>query len=513
MQRLIAAVVASLLLAPLGARAADLVVWWDKGFYPAEDEAIREIMAAFEQKTGKQVELVQPVFNELPGNIVAALEAGQPPDFAFGVLLRDYIGQWALDNRLVDLSDAIGGFSDLFDPDVLSWGLWLNPSTGQKTLYGLPIGRTTYYLHVWKSLLKRAGFTLGDIPKEWEAFWSFWCDQVQPALRRALRRDDVWGVGLSMAPAGPDSQNGFFQFVAANQAEYIPPDGRLGIDDPEVRRKLVQVIDSYTAIYRKGCTPPEAVNWSSGDRNNKAFLAQTVVMTANETLSIPNALRRERPDDYFKNVATIEWPLGPHGEPFPIVGSVVPAMVFKGGSNVPMAKALVRFLVGEGWLAHYLDFSAERFLPAMPKLLDAPFWLDPGDPHRMAGVMQIASRPTYNYAQTSGNWRLDRVWQKHVWANAIHRVAAEGISPSRRSTRRSPGSSRYSRSDAHAATDRSRRRLPAPGAARGPGRRSRGVVGKDLLSPGERGGPRDRGRVQGAYRQAGRTRPARRERD
>ena len=43
-------------------------------------------------------------------------------------------------------------------------------------------------------------------------------------------------------------------------------------------------------------------------------------MTPNATLSIPNALKRERPDDYYKNTATIEWPLGPHGEPFPIVG-------------------------------------------------------------------------------------------------------------------------------------------------------------------------------------------------
>jgi hypothetical protein len=36
------------------------VVWWEKGFYAQEDEAVREIVAAFEQKTGKQVELVQP---------------------------------------------------------------------------------------------------------------------------------------------------------------------------------------------------------------------------------------------------------------------------------------------------------------------------------------------------------------------------------------------------------------------------------------------------------------------
>ena len=49
---------AALVMAPLGARAADLVVWWDKGYYAQEDEALREIIAAFEQDSGKQVELV-----------------------------------------------------------------------------------------------------------------------------------------------------------------------------------------------------------------------------------------------------------------------------------------------------------------------------------------------------------------------------------------------------------------------------------------------------------------------
>ena len=27
----------------------------------------------------------------------------------------------------------------------------------------------------------------------------------------------------------------------------------------------------------------------------------------------------------------------------------------------------MRFLVGEGWLAHYLDFAGERMLPPMPE--------------------------------------------------------------------------------------------------------------------------------------------------
>ena len=424
-----AVLAAMLAMAPLGAQGADLVVWWDEPYYAEESEALKDIIAAFEQGSGKQVDLVFHPGDELPKAIDAALEAGDPPDLAFGFWLDYHIGPWASDDRLVELSDAIGHFADMFDPDVFGWTVWRNASTEQKALYGLPMGRTTYHLHVWKSLLEQAGFTLEDIPKEWDAFWSFWCDEVQPAVRKALGRDDIWGVGLSMGP-GVDTQNGFFQFLAANEGQYVTRDGRLVIDDPEIRRKLIATIDSYTALYREGCTPPDAVNWATGDRNNKAFLAQTVVLTENELLSVVNALKPDRPDDYYQNSATIEWPLGPTGEPFPIEGSVSVAVVFKDGDHVATAKEFVRFLVAEGWLVHYLNFSGERMLPPMQKLLDQPFWLDPSDPHRMAAAMQVASRPMqYDHTQALGDSRHDRVWQEWTWAKAIHRVAADGISP------------------------------------------------------------------------------------
>jgi ABC-type glycerol-3-phosphate transport system substrate-binding protein len=76
----------AIVMAPLGAKAADLVVWWEEGFYPQEDEAVREVVAAFKQETGKQVELVFQQQNELPQKIVAALEAGRPTSpSAFGL--------------------------------------------------------------------------------------------------------------------------------------------------------------------------------------------------------------------------------------------------------------------------------------------------------------------------------------------------------------------------------------------------------------------------------------------
>ena len=418
---------AALLMAPLDAKAADLVVWWEKGYYPQEDEAVREIVAAFEQATGTQVELVFQEQSQLPQKILAALEAGRPPDFAFGLWLVENVGEWAFNDRLADLSDAIGHFSDLFDSDALDREMLLNAKTGQRALYALPIASSVNYIHVWRSLLERAGFTLADIPREWEAFWSFWCDEVQPAVRRATGRHDVWAVGLPMSAGAADTYIQFFQFLAPQNADYVTPDGQLVLDDPQVRHRLIRAVDSYTALYRKGCVPPDSVKWFD-EGNNKSFLTQAVIMTPNVSLSIPNALKSERPGDYNENVATIEWPLGSLGEPFPIYGEISPAMVFKGAA--PPARELVRFLVAEGWLAHYFNFSGERFLPTMSKLLEQPVWLDPSDSHRMAAAMQLASRSlSHNYAVASGNWRQQLVDQERVWPKAIHRVVTEGISP------------------------------------------------------------------------------------
>jgi multiple sugar transport system substrate-binding protein len=430
MRRNAVVLAAILLLIPLGARAADLVVWWEEASYAQEEEALHETIAAFEKESGKRVELDFYPPDELPGKLVAALASGQPPDFALSTQLRNYISQLTYDDQLVDLTDTVGHFSDMFDPDALAWVTWRDAKNGQEALYGLPVGRMINHVHVWKSLLERAGLSIGEIPKTWAPFWSFWCDRVQPAVRKAQGRADIWGIGLAMSVEAQDTTDQFFQFVAAYDADYVTRDGRLVIDEPEIRRKLIRAIDDYTAIYRKGCTPPDSVTWTGYD-NNREFLARAVVMTPNVSLSIPNALKQERPEDYYKHTATIEWPLGAHGERFPIEGIVVSGVVFKGGRNVALAKEFVRFLVAEGWLAHYLDFSGERFLSAMPKLLEQPFWLDPSDPHRMASVMQMSSRSMaqeYAYAQISGNWRHQLVNQEHVWAKAIHRIVTEGIS-------------------------------------------------------------------------------------
>ena len=91
--------------------------------------------------------------------------------------------------------------------------------------------------------------------------------------------------------------------------------------------------------------------------------------------------------------------------------------------------AFVRFLVGEGWLAHWLDFTKDRLLPPMPALLEQPFWFDPGNPHHIASARQFLTRPNlHDYAAASGEWRHRKVEAELVWAKAVHRIVTQGIS-------------------------------------------------------------------------------------
>ena len=136
-----------------------------------------------------------------------------------------------------------------------------------------------------------AGLTLDDIPEEWEAFWPFWCDQVQPAVREALGRDDIWGVGLPMSARAVDTDETLLQFELAYGAPLVTATTAGRHRRPEVRRRLIKAIDAYTADLPQGLHAARRGDVGPASTTTRQFLAQTVIMTPNATLSIPNALK------------------------------------------------------------------------------------------------------------------------------------------------------------------------------------------------------------------------------
>ena len=101
-------VAAALLASGQAAAQEKLTVWWVKGFYKAEDDALFAAIKKFEDKTGVKVELSQYPSQDMIPKTVAALDAGTPPDVAYADVYDFQVaGKWAFDGKLEDISDVI----------------------------------------------------------------------------------------------------------------------------------------------------------------------------------------------------------------------------------------------------------------------------------------------------------------------------------------------------------------------------------------------------------------------
>src|SRR4030081_532262 len=110
MNKFIAGVVASCTLAFAGHALAQetLTVWWAKGFYKSEDEALFAAIKKFEDKTKIKVELSQCPVQDMIPKTVSALDAGTVPDVAYADVYDFQVtGKWAFDGTLEDISDVL----------------------------------------------------------------------------------------------------------------------------------------------------------------------------------------------------------------------------------------------------------------------------------------------------------------------------------------------------------------------------------------------------------------------
>src|SRR5947207_12627701 len=176
-----AMVAACFVLTSVPASAQDkIAVFWNKGFYKAEDDALFAAVKKFEDKTKVKVDLSTYAPQDMIPKTVAALDSGTPPDVAYGDVFDFQVaGKWAYEGQLEDLSDILAPMKGNFMPNTLETTYLQNGKTGKRAYYAFPTKRQTMHIQYWKDMLQDAGYKEADLPKTWKAYWDFWCDKAQ----------------------------------------------------------------------------------------------------------------------------------------------------------------------------------------------------------------------------------------------------------------------------------------------------------------------------------------------
>jgi multiple sugar transport system substrate-binding protein len=233
-----AAVAAGTLVRPYIANAAATTaeVWWTQGFVPEEDVAIKKIVADYEKASGNTIEL-----SIMPGppqrqKIVSAMTSGIVPDL-FPNQPGEIIALHAWDGKLVDVTDVVEAQKSQFTEAALLNTYCYNNVEKRRSYYGVQLSNDVLPNHIWKPLVEKAGFTLEDIPKTWDAYYDFF-KEVQKKLRAQGMRN-VYGLGFNVTTNGNDPNAVFNYFlIAYGGQDIVTKDGKLHLDDPKVREAV-----------------------------------------------------------------------------------------------------------------------------------------------------------------------------------------------------------------------------------------------------------------------------------
>ena len=417
-------------------RTSKFRVWWIQSFYPAETEALSQIVAEWEKRNNSKVEITFYNDGSINRDAENALENGNPPDILFSNTAEFALyPKLAWQNKLVDVSDVVEPVKNLFSPIALKAVAYKNSANPKPAYYAVPIAQLSAGLHYWRDLLADVGMADTSIPKDWDSFWTFW----QTAQDRANNKGkkDLYGIGLPMSAEGTDVIFMFEQFLTAYGVELLDDNGQLQIDSPKNRQGIIDALTKYTGFYKSKHVPPTAVQWTDAD-NNQVFLSRNSFMTTNPGLSIP-ASQQFDPEIYNKKLVTTEWSLAPDGKPLNYLVAVKQAVIFaaanvkenkddiaKEKARQDLAKNLLSYIIQPNNLLTYLKGAGGRYFPTMPKLLEDPYYKDSKDPHILAATKQFQNTKSFYTAQ---NPAYSEVGAKQIWGKTIKSVATGANTP------------------------------------------------------------------------------------
>ena len=288
---------------PENGSSLSLTRW--KRFVQSEDDAFREIVAAFGQATGCEVTVTEEGFDDVQPKASVAANTGQGSDIFWTIYSTPHLfPDQALDvTDVCDyLGDKHGGWVDIAQTYGKVGGKWIC----------LPVTISGNYINYRISSIEAVGYDA--VPDTTDGLLE---------LMKALKANGTPG-GFPLGHASGDANAWTHWLLWAFGGTLTDADGNVNVNSDGTRAAL----EYCKALYETFA--PGTASWNDAF-NNKAFLAGEIHL-ANNGISIYAAAQRNGAAGDAKAAEVAEdmdhafWPIGPVGEPtefqvcFPVMG-------------------------------------------------------------------------------------------------------------------------------------------------------------------------------------------------
>lgn len=317
------------------------ITFWLQEDLPDRVAATQEIVDAFTEETGIDVELVSVAEDQFAQLLTSSAAAGDLPDVIGGISLPQVRSLSA--NEFVD-TDAVAATIDALDPSTFSENALTLTSDGDTAL-AVPSESWTQMLFYRTDLFEAAGL---DAPDSYESILE---------AAKELDSDDVAGFVGATAPGDAFTEQTFEQIALGNGCELVNKDGDVELDSDACVSAFefygdltenysvpgAQDVDTTRATYFAGGAA--MFIWSSFVLDEMAGLREDAKPSCPECAADPAFLAQ--------NTGVVTSIAGPDGDAPAQFGEITSWTITE-GSNAESAQSFIEYMMSDGyepWIA------------------------------------------------------------------------------------------------------------------------------------------------------------------
>jgi ABC-type glycerol-3-phosphate transport system substrate-binding protein len=396
-------------LGVLGAMASaqprtKLRVWLFKSFVTAGNDVLARHVEAWGKERNVEIETDWATFGDREPKVVAAIEAGNPPDLAemhimgpmrYKAALRD------LTKVASDIAEPRGGMLPFAEKAMKVDGKYL----------GVPRYAMISVFYVRKDIMEAKGL---KPPRVYDP------EVVEFARKTTDPSRDLWGFGQTLNRS--DDGDGFMENILADYGGGTwDKDGKPGLGTTFLKPNQAALQFAVDTIQKHKIQPPGVMGWTDVS-NNEAYMAGKLV-TTNNGASLYYAMATKKHELTPKTLLVLT-PGGPAGS-F-VQSSCYNWEIFQRSKHAELAEDLIRWMEDEKRFEEYLKVSVGQAGPVYKSRADHPYWKS--DPNFDA-ILQNILRSVNLGNPGPLTPAAAEVRGQHILTDMAGRVVVGGLSP------------------------------------------------------------------------------------